>query len=414
MPVSSGPPHFHGDTVPSTGGAVIVDLSGMKRVIKVDRRNRFVVIEPGVTFGQLQPELANEGLMLSAPLLPRSNKSVIASLLEREPTLIPRYHYSMHEPLRSLALVWGNGDAFNTGTAGFSVPLLPWGPGQNDWSRFIAAAQGSMGIVTMASLRCKELPQIHKLFFTTSASLDDLLGFAYRVLRFRYGDEFLILSSSNLASILGVEEEADKITALRGELPYWVLVMGIAGRSRLPKERVEFQEKDIAEMAQQFGLSMVSTIPGARVGDVLEALLHPSKEPYWKLGYKGGFQDIFFLTTLDRTPGFTNTMYSIAEALNYSPEEVGTYIQPIHQGTACHCEFTLPYDPENPSEVARIREVFSRASKELINQGAFFSRPYGMWANMVYNRDAQTTITLRKLKEIFDPNNVMNPGKLCF
>ena len=33
VPVSSGPPHFRGDTVPSTGGAVVVDLSGMKKII---------------------------------------------------------------------------------------------------------------------------------------------------------------------------------------------------------------------------------------------------------------------------------------------------------------------------------------------------------------------------------------------
>jgi FAD/FMN-containing dehydrogenase len=33
VPVSSGPPHFRGDTVPGIGGAVIVDLSGMKKII---------------------------------------------------------------------------------------------------------------------------------------------------------------------------------------------------------------------------------------------------------------------------------------------------------------------------------------------------------------------------------------------
>ena len=31
VPVSSGEPHFRGDTVPGTGGAVIVDLSRMKK-----------------------------------------------------------------------------------------------------------------------------------------------------------------------------------------------------------------------------------------------------------------------------------------------------------------------------------------------------------------------------------------------
>ena len=38
----------------------------------------------------------------------------------------------------------------------------------------------------------------------------------------------------------------------------------------------------------------------------------------------------------------------------------------------------------------------------------------GIWADMAYNRDAQTTILLKKVKGLFDPNNVLNPGKLCF
>jgi FAD/FMN-containing dehydrogenase len=88
VPVSSGPPHFRGDTVPSLPEAIIVDLTEMKRIIRIDRRNRVVMIEPGVTFNQLQPELAKEGMRLTMPLLPRNNKSVTTSLLEREPTLI--------------------------------------------------------------------------------------------------------------------------------------------------------------------------------------------------------------------------------------------------------------------------------------------------------------------------------------
>jgi FAD/FMN-containing dehydrogenase len=38
--VSSGAPHFRGDTVPSIGRSVIVDLSGMKKILKVDRPRR--------------------------------------------------------------------------------------------------------------------------------------------------------------------------------------------------------------------------------------------------------------------------------------------------------------------------------------------------------------------------------------
>jgi FAD/FMN-containing dehydrogenase len=62
VPMSSGPPHFRGDTVPSVEGAVIVDLNRMKRVIRIDPRNKIAMIEPGVTFGELQQELVKEGL----------------------------------------------------------------------------------------------------------------------------------------------------------------------------------------------------------------------------------------------------------------------------------------------------------------------------------------------------------------
>jgi FAD/FMN-containing dehydrogenase len=46
--------------------------------------------------------------------------------------------------------------------------------------------------------------------------------------------------------------------------------------------------------------------------------------------------------------------------------------------------------------------------------GAFFSRPYGPWADLAYGRFTEGVAALRKLKSIFDPNNILNPGKLCF
>jgi FAD/FMN-containing dehydrogenase len=95
VPMSSGEPHFRGDTLPTVSESVIVDLNGMKRILKIDRRNRLALIEPGVTYTELQPELQKEGLRIITPLLPRTNKSVIAALLEREPVLSPKYQWNL-------------------------------------------------------------------------------------------------------------------------------------------------------------------------------------------------------------------------------------------------------------------------------------------------------------------------------
>jgi FAD/FMN-containing dehydrogenase len=424
VPVSSGPPHFHGDTVAGVSEAVIIDLSGMNKILGINRRNRIAVIEPGVTYSELQPALAKAGLRLSTSLLPRANKSVLASLLEREPRLNSRYQWSSMDPLRCLEIVWGDGNRIWSGGAGNDAldlekqesqekrPIDPSGPAQTDFYRFLAAAQGSMGIATWASIRCEVLPQLHKLFFVPANRLEDLLGFTYRLLKLRYADELFLMNNVNLAYALG--ESADHVKALKEKLPSWVVMVGIAGREELPAERVEFQEKDIREIAHQFGLELKTEIPGATGEQTLEIINSPSHESCWKLGYKGGCQDFFFITTLDRTPEFVNAMSSVSETNGYPVSDIGVYIQPRHQGVNCHCEFNLPYSPEKSEEVSHVRGLYARASDTLLNHGAFFSRPYGIWANMAFSRDPQSAVMLKNIKNVFDPQGIMNPGKLCF
>lgn len=424
VPVSSGPPRFYGDTVPSTTGAVIINLSRMNRIIRIDRRNRMTLIEAGVTYSQLQPELAKKDLRVSTPLLPRANKSVVTSLLERQPTLVPKYNWSLPEPLRSLELVWGSGDKMWTGEAGAQPGTLEkqWemglaqvsatGPAETDWYRLVSAAQGSMGIITWASVKCEILPKIHRLFFIPGKDISDLIDCAYKLLRLRLGDEFLLLNSTNLAYMLG--NGAKKTETLREKLPVWTIIIGVAGRDIMPEEKVDVQVKDIKDITKQFGLQLLSEIPGANDKQVLEILLNPSGDPYWKLRYKGGCQDIFFLTTLDKTPRLIKIVYSLADLLKMPLSDIGIYIQPQHQGVSYQCEFTLPFNPGNKLEADKAKELLTKASEELIKQGAYFSRPYGIWADMVYSRDIQSTQLLKSIKKIFDPNYVLNPGKLCF
>jgi hypothetical protein len=424
VPVSSGEPRFRGDTVPSVPEAVIVDLSVMNDIVRIDRRNRMVIIQPGVTYAQLQPALAEQALRVSTPLLPRQSKSVVASLLEREPRLVSKYSHTLPEPLRCLEVVWGNGEILRTGEAGGYYPTLEqqWemglaqvfsgGPGQVDYYRLVSAAQGTMGIVTWASVKCEILPKVHKFFFIPADDLKDLIECAYRLLRVRLGDEFLVLNSANLASILSVD--ADEIQAVKDKLPPWAIIMGIAGRDLFPEEKVEFQEKDTRDIVQQLGLGLLPEVSGITGEQIMSALLGPSPQPYWKLTYKGACQDIFFMTTLDKTPGFVDTVFATADALQYEVSDIGIYLQPQHQGTSCHCEFNLPYDPGNKIETDRIRELVETCSEALIRQGAYFSRPYGIWADIVYNRDAANKQMIKTIKGIFDPNNILNPGKLCF
>ncbi len=422
IPVSSGSPHFKGDTVPSLGG-VVVDLSGMNRVLRIDRRNRVAMIEPGVTFGQLIPEIEKHHMRLMLPLAPRGSKSVVTSYLEREPILVPKYHWDMSDPLCCTELVFGTGDLFRTGAAAGPGTLeeqwksgqaqkSPLGPGPSDLFRVVQGAQGTLGVVTWATIRLELLPSIRRLFAVGCQAVAEVTDFIYRLQRLKLGDECFVLNRLSLASLLHLD--ADSIEECRSALPPYILIFVVAGCERLPEERVDYQTKDVMEIAERYGVQPVDSLPGIDAPRLLQVLTEPSAEPYWKLRYSGNSADIFFLTTLDRTPEFIEVMQQVALETGLPTTSIGTYIQPIQQGRSCHVEFTLAFDPSDEADAARAKTTFEQASKALMHRGAFFSRPYGMWSDMISNQYAENVIALRKVKRIFDPENVMNPGKLWF
>jgi len=422
IPVSSGPPHHRGDTVPTHGG-VIIDFSRMNRILEIDAVSRYTRIEPGVRYTDLITELRKEGLRICTPLLPRRTKSVLTSILEREPTLIPKYQYDYMDPLLTLEVVYGTGDDFRTGSASGPGTLEtlkadkvnPWGPGSIDYFRLLSAAQGSMGLVTWAVIKTEVLPTVQQLFFIPAQDAAALVNCANALLLRRVGDECLILDKIDLANILspltggGVETVTDS-------LPPWTLIVAIAGYERRPDERIAIQKKYLEESCTVFGLTPHSTLPGVTGGTegFLELLANPwMDDPHWKHRTAGAAHDIFFLAPMSKVAGLASLMAQIITDQGYPADHMGTYLQPMVQGRGCHCEFTLFPQDGDAAEAARLEKVIFEASHRLLQAGAFFSRPYGPWADMVYDAYPEGVAALNKLKDIFDPNHILNPGKLC-
>lgn len=423
VPMSSGEPHFKGDTVPSTGGSIILNLSRMKKIIHVSRKHRSVMFEPGVTFEELIPSVTKNGLRLNPPLIPRKTKSVLGSVLEREPVIMPKYHWDLADPLGCTEIIFGSGDLTRTGAAAGSGSIeAQWaagggqkeaaGPSSASWYRVIQAAQGTMGVVTWASARCEIIPTVESPYFISGQELNPLLDCVHWLIRLRLVNECLILNRAHLAIIAGSDQ--DRRDRLRQELPPWILFFNIAGYEYYPEERVQGQTEDMLNIAQKLSLTPTKTLNGLRALDLLKMLNQPSDEPYWKIREKGGCQDIFFLTLKDRLKRLTDVMMDEATATGVSASDIPVYIQPLVQGVNYHCEFGLPFNPDRSEEVRQIKSLHPKAVKRLMANGAFFSRPYAEITPLIMNRDAASVEALKKVKKLTDPEHIMNPGKLCF
>jgi FAD/FMN-containing dehydrogenase len=321
-------------------------------------------------------------------------------------------------------LFFGSGDEFRTGQAAGpgtieeqwavgGVQKAPYGPGTASFHRLIQGAQGTMGIVTWASMRCELLPSLEEPLVVGSSKIEKLIELASWLIRLRMVNECFILNSTNLAAIFGGKDRSE-YQALKDTLPAWTLFFTVAGYEYMPEERVSSYIKDMTDITQRLGVEAVKAAGGISANEILKAVQKPSAEPYWKLRSRGGCQDIFFLTINDRLEDQIAAMNDLVDKAGYATSEMGVYLQPAVQGTSCHCEFTLFYDPGNAREIEHVKNLSVSATKDLLARGAFFSRPYGETAAMILNRDAASVAVLSKFKKIFDPNSIMNPGKVCF
>lgn len=420
VPVSSRT-HLYGSSIPKQGG-VVVDMKRMNKIFEIDKENRLARFEAGVTWSQFCAALKEQGMRTIMPLLPRPDRSVLTDTLDRYvPTNIV---YDYGEPTQSLEIVWADGSIFRCGSAsvnGFpdskSRGANPSGPGL-DFYRFMQGAQGTMGIVSWMSAKIERETKIDKIYFAPITDLELANDFLHRILPRRIGQECLLLNNIDLAGIAAHNDaEFEKLCAT---LPPYTLILTISGVARRPEEKIAYEEKFLGEVLRnEFrGVKLVDNLAGfpgmaRKIMPMLRAPW-PADVKYWKDRLRGGCQDIFFICRPGKVKGLIDIMDSIAAKNGYPIADIGKYIQPIEHNRASQVEFSLFYNPEDETEKAMVAKINREAAEALMNAGAFFSRPYGEIATMVYDRATNYTTTLKRVKKVFDPKNTMNPGNLCF
>lgn len=398
--------------------SVVVDLSGMKRIIRVDRRNRVALFEAGVTFEELVPAVEATGLRMHMPLCPPEGRSVLATYLDREPVIMPRYQWDLSDPLLCLEVVFGTGHIFRTGSAAGPGALEeqwaagdaqkgPMGPGHVDFMRLIQGAQGSIGIATWASVKAEAKPDVETAFIAGAESLSPLVDVTYSLLRRRAVDICFIVDRNALADLLrGADHERRE---MEQQASTWNLVLSVSGAGYLAERWHDYRQRLTHEILIGAGVSPYDP-PECTSEALLDRLCRPSTGRYWKDRRCGAFASLFFQTTLDRVESFHRLLASRAAASGIEPDRTGFYIQPQLGGRLCHFELIVACAPDSPQEADAKRFVDDQVA-DLVGEGAFFSRPYRTWAGPALAASSAFPV-YEKVKSIFDPDRILAPGLL--
>lgn len=430
---------LYGGALPTEGG-ILLDLKRMDQILEVNDKNWYAVIEPGVTFQQLNSHLLKYGLRVAKPLLEPPSASVISTYLERVPAVTATdFVYGM-EHVISYCVVAPSGEIFTVGHPPLeNTPAsAPDGPGLNFY-RIFQGAQGTLGIVTWMVIRVLPRPTSRKAFFFPSGSIEKAIEIIRCVQKKELGLECFALNRFNMAAgLISVSEnqamslrkgeyigsrpipawtadQYQEFQELKSSLPPWTTVVCLSAAGPLPDEKIAYQEIDLKEAVSAVGASPEPTVGGFAA---LDAVVLDELELPWRMqkryGYKGACHPIMFSSPPDRVAEFHMTVSRTVQEFTYPQEDVGIYLLPMERARAFYCSYDLHCNPNEPGESLQARDLFDRLSDVLVGDGAFFDRPYGKWASVVYSRAGNYSEYLRRIKTELDPNNVMNPGKLCF
>ena len=278
------------------------------------------------------------------------------------------------------------------------------GPMMLDFYRLLTGSQGTMGIVTWASLKCEVKATIRKMYLVPAGDIEDLVDFVYRVIRQRFSSDLMVASGGYLASLLG--DSAPEVAALSRELP----PVGGACRRRglrdTPRRKGESARRGHIRDRPAVRPRDAAGGPRSqgRQGHVADARYGEEGELEGDL--QGCIPGHLLHDYLGQGAALHRRNAQLASGARYPVGDIGIYLQPQNMGTSYHCEFCLPYQAENRREAEVARKLFVKASETMSGMGAYFLRPHGLWARLQLNRDAKSAELLKSLKGVFDPNDI--------
>ncbi|NKJ42204.1 FAD-binding oxidoreductase [Novosphingobium sp. SG720] len=175
-PISTGKNLGYGGAAPAVAGSVVLDLKRMNRVIEIDERNGYVVVEPGVSYFDLYNYIQEKGLKLWIDCPSPGWGSLIGNALDGGVgvTLAPyRNHFDAQ---CGMEVVLPDGRVLRTGMGAM--------PGAKTWQQFRPGfgpridglfKQSNFGVVTKMGFWLMPQPESHATGVLTVPRFHDII-----------------------------------------------------------------------------------------------------------------------------------------------------------------------------------------------------------------------------------------------
>ena len=380
-----------GLAVPEQGGLVL-DLGRMNKIIEISIEDRLVVVQLGVVYADLENALAPHGFFF--PPDPASGKvSTLGGNVATNAGGIKGAKYgTTKDYVLALEVVLPDGRVLHTGSRCMkSVSGY-------DLTKLLVGSEGSLGVVTEITLKINPRPALASTAMATFQDLEDA-GRAVSE----------IMHSGILPSALEVVDQQTLIAINQNtdlDLPEVEAIL-VAEADGHTKEETEYQ---LSKIINIFKKNRAGSVTRAEKPEDAEALWTARKSAYAVISRINNNLFVEDLSVpMSKVPDMLRAISDIAKKYDLKMPTVG------HAGDG-NLHPSISIDGTNPDEMKRMQEASAELFEKVIEMGGTLTGEHGIGLAkarfMKMEHDDVSMDIMRSIKRVFDPNNILNPGKM--
>jgi len=377
-----------GGSVPEQGGLAL-SLERMRRIIAVDPANRAMVVEPGVVNQEVQDAARPHGFFWP----PDPSSAAYCSVGGNLATCAGGPHAVKYGVTRDhvlgLKAVTGRGDIIKTG-AYTTKAVVGY-----DLTRLIIGSEGTLAVITEATLKLTPLPEA---VAGITAHYRDIASCAHAITR--------IMAQPHIPSALEFLDRG-ALDLIRAHYPDLVpgdtqamLMIEVDGA----EAEIESSQRAVMQACQDPALIQVQPVADPKSLWAARKALSPLLRD---IAPRKINEDV--VVPVSRLPELLTGVTALAQRYQIANVNFG------HAGNG-NIHVNLLVDPDRGDELQRAEACLSEVFDLVIRLNGTLSGEHGvgMEKRPFVGReiDAVTMNLMREVKRVFDPNNILNPGKL--
>ena len=379
----------------AANGELVLSLERMNRVLDFNAVDRTLSVQSGIILQAVHEAARGHGLLYPVDFAARGSCSIGGNIATNAGGIRVIRYGNTREWIAGLKVVTGNGELLELNRA-----LIKNSSGY-DFRQLMIGSEGTLGIVVEATLELTDLPPPSQVMLLALPDMDALMQ-VFALFRARLTlQAFELFTDHALKHVLAHGAQR----AIDGDYPYYVVTEFDAVDEKTQEIALATFEQAVEKGWVSDGVLAQSDAQAAALWRLREGITE-SLAPHRP--YKNDVS-----VKVSAVPAFLHEMQALL-AHEYPHIEV-VWFGHIGDGNL-HINVLRPDDLDEAAFITQCEHVTKLLAATLHHHGGSISAEHGIGlvkrAYLESTRSAAEILLMKGVRKAFDPNGILNPGKL--